>query len=452
MPFFSRRRIQLMLNELSDVVPRNKITGYIKQLESGKQQYAISTEMELAFLWLLSKSGPIDVEPAWWPTSRLPDVYTEHLIQGKKICFDITTVEDNSLSYKQRMNNAAQIIDNLAGGFKRKIGKHLRYTFGEESSYSNGKYRRIVRVPEKYEPSGEAIEKLKKWILSDHYKICPLIYTDGILLVKISWIEDIRKGGQKTFTSKPVQAYSLDENPLYASLVAKKDQLKNAPTGVHRVILLADRASSLLNDLGRSRDPSGRSVSAQEIISHFIHQNHGDVDAVVCFVSQDEDRTSVYNRNRVWRGFVFSEEPFASELIAAFDQLLTYMPKPLVVGYQVRSLHRQGAFKANSSWWYKGYSFKTGASIPMEIRFSARALLDFLAGRLSEERFREIVGAKINLQSDNGSKEINVFLNQLEQGKTINELALEERDVDAEDDQVVLTFADDPSARNFKIS
>jgi hypothetical protein len=78
------------------------------------------------------------------------------------------------------------------------------------------------------------------------------------------------------------------------------------------------------------------------------------------------------------------------------------------------------------------------------VLFPARMLLDLLAGRISEERFRYQLGRR--------SGEENIFSAWLDSGLTISGAEMLPRDVDQDDDHIVLYFTDDPGARPFRLS
>ena len=77
------------------------------------------------------------------------------------------------------------------------------------------------------------------------------------------------------------------------------------------------------------------------------------------------------------------------------------------------------------------------------VEFPARMLLDLLAGRMTEERFRR--------QLDPRDEGRNIFKTWLDKGFTISGAELAPRSVDEDDDHLILHFTDDPAARLFKL-
>lgn len=86
---------------------------------------------------------------------------------------------------------------------------------------------------------------------------------------------------------------------------------------------------------------------------------------------------------------------------------------------------------------------RQSAGAELEIHFSARLLLEMLAGRISEERFRAILGMS--------AKDTNIFKRWLDGGRMISGAELVPGGVDEDDDHLVLRFRDDPAARDLRL-
>ena len=79
-----------------------------------------------------------------------------------------------------------------------------------------------------------------------------------------------------------------------------------------------------------------------------------------------------------------------------------------------------------------------------QVKFPARMLLDLLAGRITEEQFRR--------RFDQGGESGNVFKRWLDSGLTISGTTMAPRDIDEDDDHVILHFTDDAAARPFRLN
>ena len=128
----------------------------------------------------------------------------------------------------------------------------------------------------------------------------------------------------------------------------------------------------------------------------------------------------------------------------SLEAMAALLPAPHYEGYQARSLFRQGAFSPSDTGQYLGMTITSTAGGNREtVRFPARLLLDLLAGRISEERFRSILG--------NRDRKSNVFKHWLDMGMTISGAEMAPRSDDEDDDHLVLHFSDDPAARPFAL-
>jgi hypothetical protein len=132
------------------------------------------------------------------------------------------------------------------------------------------------------------------------------------------------------------------------------------------------------------------------------------------------------------------------EIPEALDRIAAILPAPHYEGYQARSLFRQGAFSTETHGQYLGITvIGNNAKNRHSIHFPARLLVDFLAGRITEERFRSY--------HTNGGRNSNLFADWLNMGMTLSGVEMAPRSIDEDDDHVILHFSDDPAARPFKL-
>jgi hypothetical protein len=141
----------------------------------------------------------------------------------------------------------------------------------------------------------------------------------------------------------------------------------------------------------------------------------------------------------------FFGTPALPEAPGALERVAGLLPPPHYEGYQARSLFRQGSFSPLGTGQYLGMTIKGNhGEGKFSVEFSARMLLDLLAGRLSEERFRRQLSGR--------SGDENIFKVWLDRGFTMSGAEMLPRDMDEDDDHIVLHFTDDPAARPFRIS
>lgn len=170
------------------------------------------------------------------------------------------------------------------------------------------------------------------------------------------------------------------------------------------------------------------------------------VDAVVTFsprreISQFGERDGLGRKTRQWTVGFFGT-PGLPNAPDGLNRIAELLPAPHYEGYQARSLFRQGAFSVGGTGQYLGMTIKSNhKDHTCSVRFPARMLADLLAGRLTEERFRQ--------ELDGASGAGNIFKIWLDRGLTISSAEMAPRELDEDDDHLILHFSDDPAARLF---
>jgi hypothetical protein len=233
-------------------------------------------------------------------------------------------------------------------------------------------------------------------------------------------------------------------------MVRKLRQLKAAHEGMLRMIFLADVGNTLLRRVGGAGelDSTNRYVSATEIISHFVRKHAKYVDAVVTF-SPLKERSPFLGgdplgrKPRRWNVSYFGTSAIP-EVPERLQEVARSLPEPHFEGYQARSLFRQGAYSPKGTGQYLGMIVKSDRNGNDSVAFPARMLLDLLAGRLSPDRF--------NQRLSSGLGKMNFFKHWLDMGMTISGAEMAPRDVDEDDDHLILHFTDDPAARPFSLA
>lgn len=450
MTIFSRRRLQAMLDELAPVLAKGKGKDLLQRLNNKKAvDQALPAEMELALLWATHSLGEMEVEPAWWGDSKRPDAVTDFLVPGRTAAIEIAATNDNSISGEAEMDAIAQHIGEVASRAKTGIGDYLSYRFGETSGYEAGRYYRRRLAPKNFRLDENQRAGIAGWVVSGQSASTGLrIQAEGLDVV-IEHKSYRQTRFHNISSSMPAETHSLDNNPLFELLKRKKRQLKAAANGTLRVLFIADVGSSLLNRMGRVgwEDPIGRTVSGDQIIRHFIATYAEDIDAVAVFSPTIERswlvRDPTERKPKRWSVTMLGTDALPQKP-EAIDRIAAILPAPHYEGYQARSLFRQGAFSPNTHGQYLGMNVTTNRKDNLHsIRFPARLLVDLLAGRITEEWFQNY--------HTNGGRNANLFTHWLNMGMTLSGAEMAPRDVDEDDDHIILHFSDDPAARPFRL-
>ena len=91
MPIFTRRQLQLMLNELGPWLVPSKAVDLLKRLEHANPNQAIPAEFELALSWAVSKTALLEVDRPMG--NRTPDIYSPNLLSSAPVSVDVAAIQ-----------------------------------------------------------------------------------------------------------------------------------------------------------------------------------------------------------------------------------------------------------------------------------------------------------------------------------------------------------------------
>lgn len=440
MPIFTRRRLQMMIDELGASIGISKIKDIRSRIENKRVEQALPAEMELALIWAVSKLGSCDVEPDSWPSNRRPDVVSSNVVHGKVSAIEIAAPTDISLNYEREMDDFSRIVGKIVDGEVRNISEYLYFKFGSESGYSDGEYFRRVLCPKNARLTDRSIATLKKWAKTSVANCGGIKIVQDGLDVTIERKDYKQTRWHNFWCSMPAETHSVEGNYLYQILKAKSSQVQNN-IDVLRVVFLADVGSDLLRHIGSfsERDPTHRRVSGSEIIGSFLNGAPSKLDSVVVF-SPHTQHSNMLEDGRRWKVTVFNRPDFQYDL-SGIEKIAGVLPPPRFEGYQARSIFRQGAFSPEQRGWHLGMSLTVGHE-NCTVRVSSRLFLDLMAGRVSRDWFLS--------QLDCGGRS-NIFAHWLNRGMTLSGVEMGERNIDDDDDCLILHFRDDPAARELTI-
>jgi hypothetical protein len=438
MPLFTRRRLQSMLDDLSERTDPSKLVGVRSRIENKRVEQALPAEMELGVLWALSRLGELEVEPEWFGT-RQPDAYTESLFAGMPCAVEVTAISDARLSQEDEMRRIAAQLCEFANSARKGSGRHLHFTFGVESGYTAQGYVRRRKIDPDFTPNDETKATLRSWLLEAAPR-SPVTITQGNTHLVVQWHAGRQSKLYNFFSSMPAEAYDLEDNPLFDALAEKKKQLSIPSFEGLRCVLVADAGSRMLRDLNPSMRSPG-SVSGRQVIRHFLQKADGAIDAVIVLTPGRKPYAyglQTMNERRPWRADLFVRPGLTLDR-RGIDALVSHLPRPRFEGYQARSLQLQAAYKYDARGWYLGTTM-TSTRTAMTIKVSARAVLDLLAGRITVEQFQHFTGL------EHKPNQPNIFAHRLSQGDTLADIEIEPGGLDQDDDWLVVHFKHDPAA------
>jgi hypothetical protein len=151
-------------------------------------------------------------------------------VLGRQVAVEIAAATDNSISPEEAMDRVALSIVDFCNRLSKGTGDHLYFRFGEATKRIEGRSFRQVLAPSDYRLSEDLGNSLTEWIRKDRFKSEKITLSESGLLVEVEWKKYRQIRYHNIWTSLPPQAYSLEENPLFALLRRKADQLRAAKT------------------------------------------------------------------------------------------------------------------------------------------------------------------------------------------------------------------------------
>lgn len=441
-----------MLDELGPWLCRSKARDLINRIDHNDPDQAIPAEYELAIGWSLSKIGNFNVEPVFG--SKTPDFLSGSLFPEKPTVIEVMALSDDALSGESSMERTANIINQFANRVRKKSSSSLHYSFLDESGYHPVKlsspigpwthrsqyFRRRLTSP-KFALTAEHEVQIRQW-LSVWPPMHPLRIDGEGTAVVISWKEWVHPK-TKTFSSMPSEAHDLKHNPLYERLKEKEKQLAFVPPDHLKCIFLGDAGCRLLRN-PTDHDGTNRKVSGKDIVLKFL--NDSDVDIVCILTPKRKTQNSISNHSnpRKWHAYVFDKRILEENYYDKVFDLAENWCNPHLDGYQARSWMQQGMLAPQARGQYLGTTILSGGE-RLTAKISARALMELLAGRLSDKQFKDwIAGA-------GGDKDKNLFELWLSQGRSISAVTFESMGPDRDDDYVIFEFERDPNASKLRL-
>lgn len=422
-----------MLDDMRPLLREEKARDLIGRLSDRKRpQQLIAVEMELGLLWGIKQFASLEVDPAIPNSTRVPEAYSEDFF-GAPSYIEVTTISDGKLAGEADMQRAAQKIVEFANSCRKRSGNKLYFSFGERSYWEGNQYFREHHVAPDFELTEVMKADICTWVNAPDLARTSIRLQGASIDVAITCREFSQKAGFNFFSSLPPLAYDIEGNPLFTALEEKRDQLSGAPPEALKVIFVADGGSRLLRRL-KDRDPLRQHKCGAEIISHFLRKR--DIDVVCVFSPRTRRSLSLNRRSLEWQVSHFEGGRRDIPSVQNLSKLADALPLPRFEGYQARSIQKQRGFAPAARGWYLGSKIGSGNG-KITMKMSARLLQEYLAGRITIERFHDNSTGK------------NLFEHWLKLGYVVSDARFESGGVDADDDYVILEFRRDPAAAEF---
>jgi hypothetical protein len=398
----------------------------------------IPREWELALLSALSKLGTLKYEQSL--KGKTPDIlFSLRAPETGSFLAEITTVSDKSVDEE----NPIEELRNEVSRLVKKRGlqpNHFSVTVGDDwqGIFHTGRKPRL-RIPRKQDFKSEVFTPRFDCFLTDIRASPKLARAYEVktertnLTISYDHRQEFFSGSYMSYDIP----YSLEQNTVFKALDKKARQLRLSGYPGPLGVFLCDGGCHVLASSSRAFG-----ITASDIIQRFLRR-HPFISFVQVFVIAAEWDMAWGTRKLALKAQLYEGRAFQSlplGLREVFPKIVAHMPMPEDDPSSARSTLMRWPDRM-------GHSFRGGCSMRNKtVKFSARVLLEFLAGRIDQLEFRRQSGLFFGRRAAPGP---NVFEHWLREGCLIAKIEIE-RCPDKDDDWAVITFSDpDPAISKF---
>ena len=435
---FTRRAMQKMLDEIAPWMPKRPLVDLVARLNA-KRTNRLPQAWELAWLYALGAVLPVEHERQL-PNGR-PDLWFTISDGSRQISVvaDVTTLSDSALDSA----NPFEILSDAVRQQARKAGMqgggfHVSVSHVEAGASGVKKVQLLI-------PTGPAFEQLvKRSIKPFVHRVAADRSTPRRLDVDEPGAKfTVEYKGPSQYSGGSHRAYdfvlSRESNILVNRLNDKTSQLRGAPEGAIRMLVVCDGDCALL-----SREHPMEGFSAQQIAEHFLRGSRT-LDLVLLVTVTEEGASTFARRDerRLRCTLVAAQSCRPAHLTAnvveslkrVLEEAVNRLPKPVMLPNNALRRNLTTDWSASMQGGYE-----QGGE---QITISARAVLELLAGAMTYERFAEVHG-----WSDG---EFHMFRSRLASGQLFQSARIENLGEREDDDWLVFEFGPpDPAISEFR--
>lgn len=384
---FTRRAMQQMLNDIALWMPNQPLAELLRRLNTTRTN-RLPQMWELVWLYALGKVLPVEHERPL-PNGK-PDLWFT-VLDGDRpvpVVADITTLSDSALNSANPFDRLCEAVRQQA----RKVGMegggfHVAVSHVEAGTSGSSKVQLLI-------PIGQVFDDLVKRHIKPFTRQVAanpevpdkleVNEPDAKFTVEYKGPSQYSGGSHRSYDS----VLSRENNVLFNRLGAKTKQLRGAPEGAVRMLVVCDGDCSLL---GRDRPMEG--FSAREVAEHFLRGSRT-IDLIL-LVSVTEESVSTFARpgRRFLRcELVASSSNRPAHLTTGVIEAVKRVLAEAVQKLPEPNMMPNNALRRNlDSEWSASMvgGYVQGGD---RIKVSARAVLELLAGAMTYERFAEVHG------------------------------------------------------------
>lgn len=437
---FTRRAMQEMLDGVTPWMPKKPLAELLGRLNTPRTN-RLPQMWELAWLYALGCVVPVEHERPL-PHGK-PDLWFSVLDGDRRVhvVADITTVSDSALDSANPFERLSEAVHEQArkaglqaGGF------HLSVSHLEAGASGTAKVQLLIST-------GPAFEQLVK----RHLKPFARRVTAAPTVPQVLEVDEagakfvVEYKGPSQYSGGSHRSYdgalSRENNVLFNRLNDKTRQLRGAPEGAIRMLVVCDGDCALLR-----RDRPLEGFNAQQVAEHFLRGSQT-IDLVL-LVTVVEESVSAFARrdHRYLRcGLVAAPSCRPAHLTAdvvdavrhVFEEAVKKLPEPRMMpdNALIRNLNLEWSASMEGGYEERGD----------RIKVSARAVLELLAGAMTYERFAEIHGWS--------EGRFDIFKSRLAAGQLFRSAKIDRLGIGQDDDWLEFEFGQpDPAISAFRLA
>lgn len=422
-----------MLEEVLPVLSAPDRKHLIGRLDRAAEGTAIQAAWELAVLWAMHRQLEADLKVKARDGGR-PDCRLA-IGLSKPLMIEVYSPTGQTFAFKGKLDQATRELQGIVESAAPGTGGHLRITYHEWAQETgHGRRLRVPSIAANAPSHLSVITAVEAFWRGGATR--QRIEIDGLIHATFERTP-YRLPGLNYSCQIPAKPQSIAGTFTQTIIDKAKRQLKPFRSDHLTGLVICDGGNDVVSnphDFRPSMNPTG-----SDIMGHVLRESG--IDFITCVGRIDRV---------VWEGMVLSPHNRRPELAVetflsagldqresesirqAIEPALRLIPVPIIHPYQSKSLQDQEAAGASPRRTRKIFQVSSDR-VKMEIRVSARAVLELLSGKLSTEEFRRSYMMR-------GPCDFAEW--------AIVKIALA-KDEDADDDHVVLTLSKDPAARSF---
>jgi hypothetical protein len=427
-----------MIEDLASVELPLQLRGQVHRLNRGGPQ-ALDVEWEIAVLAGLSRLGRLQVEVAL-PSGARPDIH--FWSKGLDFIGDVEVVTNRGVV-------TANPVDVFAAALIREVRRarlrpeHFRITIGDRQEGKGKKSHFVLALPP---PAlrGPFCEQVLRPFLEkvQGHPNKRHAYRHRSEGVDVDIVYDPAQQNFAMSHRHYGAPQSRSRNPLASALNRKATQLPTPTPAMATIIFACDGGADALRSDGRGRG----TVTTAAVVGKFLRDHR--VSGVCLIAVEHEAHRVLASRSRPKLGIrLYFHSSTSNELQdkirALCVELLHELPAPGATPLSAEAWLEKSHARRN-----KGRSFTGGYTVTdRTMRLSARAVLELLAGQMSQEAFLERHG----FTPGQDRSALNPLLTWLQQGRLLVHAAVERSTIE-DDDWLILTVGDpDPAVTPFRV-